>query len=86
MAKWRCAHRRSSPLLGTFFADLASWPGYALAAALECDQFPRGLIRLELEHLKCPACRAQDRRVRRGYAGLVLLAMVLLLVGWRCFR
>jgi hypothetical protein len=86
MAKWHCAHRRSSPLVGTDYSDLARWPNFALAAALQNGHpFPAELVTLELEQrrLKCRACRAQDRRVRRAWALVALAALVVLLVGWR---
>jgi hypothetical protein len=86
MAKWHCLHRRSSPLIGTGFSDLATWPSFALAAALDSGSpFPTELILLELlqRDMKCPACRAQDRRVRRGWALVFLAGLIVLVVGWR---
>jgi len=86
MARWRCDHRRSSPLIGTDFSDLARWPSFALAAALQNgNPFPAELVALEVEQrrLKCPACRAQDRRLRRAWALLIAAALLLLLVAWR---
>lgn len=85
MPHWLCGHHRSSPLAGTDFSDLANWPGHALAAALQPELFPRELIWLELEQrrLKCPACRSQDRRVRRAWFWVGIAAVVVMLVGWR---
>jgi hypothetical protein len=86
MSHWRCYHRRSSPLAGTDFSDLANWPGYALATTLHFGSpFPVELVVLELEQrrLKCPACRAQDRHVLRAWALLAAAALLVLLVGWR---
>ena len=86
MARWHCTHRRSSPLAGTDFSDLANWPGYALAATLQFGSpFPAELVVVEIEQrrLKCPACRAQDRRVRRAWALIIVAALLVLLVGWR---
>ena len=86
MARWRCDHRRSSPLIGTDFSDLATWPSFALAAALQWGPpFPAELVTLELlqRRASCPACRAQDRRVRRAWALVIAAALVVLVVGWR---
>lgn len=86
MANWRCGHARRSPLAGTFFAEMAHWPSFALATALQNGRpFPAELVALEVEQrrLKCSACRTQDRHVRRAWAVLALVALVVLLIGWR---
>jgi hypothetical protein len=86
MSRWLCSHRRSSPLAGTDFSDLANWPSYALAATLQSGGlFPADAIALELKQrrLKCPACRRQDRRVRSAWVLLIAAALLVLLVGWR---
>lgn len=87
MASWRCGHRRTSPLAGTEFSDLASWPGFALAAALESGGlFPRELIVAELEQrrLRCPACRDQARRAQNHWAALGFAVGIAIVCLWRC--
>ena len=84
---WRCGHARRSPFTGTFFSEMASWPGYALAAARQAlpMSWRAELIVEELRQRgqKCAPCRAQDRRVRRAAALVIAAAIAVLLVGWR---
>lgn len=86
MSHWRCYHRRTSPLAGTGYAEIAHWPSFALEAAQTSLPVPHWAIAVELQErrLKCPACRAQDRRVRRAWALVAAAALLVLLIGWRC--
>lgn len=47
----------------------------------------RGLAADELasRHRQCRACEAQAKRNRRHWAALAVVAVVVLLVGWRCW-
>ncbi len=84
MPTWSCGHSRRAVTgyLGTArdeqllrFAVENGVPHWSDAATEEARQ--RGQ--------QCPACRNQSRRLRRGWAALVVVAALLLLVAWRSY-
>lgn len=79
MASWSCGHRR---LREFTYVELAT---ERELHAMQGDKFWAGPAARELRdrYLKCPACRTQDRRVRRAWTWVVVAFGAILLMGWR---
>lgn len=81
---WRCGHARRPA--DSFFGKCSeeALKYWAEAAFTETG---RGGCRSELaaRRRSCPACEVQNRRARKHWAALAVVAALLLLVAWRCW-
>lgn len=74
---WKCDHRRSQGFAGYPHSELFELVAGRLITVEELSE------ELRQRGLPCPACRAQNRRIRRAWLWVGIAAVVVLLIGWR---
>lgn len=80
MATWRCLHRRVPEFT---FLGLATDDELRAMIRRRDDWCFSAEGELLDRQEDCPACTTQNRRLRRAWAALAVVAIVILLVGWR---
>ena len=82
-ASWSCGHHRAPTRWSNYDSPLAYPLEYWAKHAVTLTARREIAEEVEQRRQKCPACRAQDRRVRRAWCLVIAAALVVLLVGWR---